>query len=33
MLRPAYKIALGNATPQSVIALSVARAQNAGPGL
>jgi hypothetical protein len=33
MLRPAYKLALGTATPQSVIALSVTRAQNAGPGL
>src|SRR3954454_22889297 len=33
MLRPAYQIALGNAAPQSVIALRVARAQNAGPGL
>src|SRR5689334_5380469 len=33
MLRPAYKITLGSASAQSVVALSVARAQNAGPGL
>ena len=33
MLRPAYKLTLGSASPQSLIALSVARAQNAGPGL
>src|SRR3954466_3765740 len=33
MLRPAYKITLGKGAPQAVVALGVARAQNAGPGL